>query len=120
MEIATKDSPVQLVKPAVVTQLLGRVRTIAPVVGVPKVNNTRWLVDIDTDGSDIRLELLDGRIDRVVQTDLLTFSLAALNEAFYEGRPWVEIAPDNSFLTLRAKAPCRYRLTIDVMASLHR
>lgn len=117
---AVKENPVQLVKNVAVTQLLGRVRTISPVAGVPKINNTRWLVDIDTDGSDIRLELLDGRIDRVVSTDLLTFSIAALSDSFYDGRPWVEIAPDNSFLLLHAKAPCSYRLTVDVMASLHR
>ncbi len=109
----------------VVTQVLGRIDApAAQVLGKPAGNSTRWILDVEcVPGTDVELYLLDFNSGRRISPDLKSFTLTALNAAFYDAKPFVVDKPGCLILRTRDSANSStvcLRMQIDVMHSATR
>jgi hypothetical protein len=121
--LSSEEKPLAAVKSMTLTQILGRVlvdNEKTNLAGTPAENNTRWVMDVDTDGKDpIVLQLLQYRSSAPVRPDLLSFSIAPTSEAAWKAQPWVKV--EGGKLTVHTREiECSFRISVDVMHSATR
>jgi hypothetical protein len=118
-----EDATLTVVKNMTLTQILGRVMVDnkkTNLAGKPAENNTRWVMDVDTDGKEpMVLQLLQFRSSAPVNPDLLSFSIAPTSPEAWSAQPWAQVEGGRLTVHTREKA-CSFRISVDVMHSATR
>lgn len=109
-------------------QVLGRVSAEGvKIVGKPAANNTRWVFDVGVSpdrGEDITVLLTDYRSGRVLEPDLMSFSVTPTNRLAYDVKP--VLYDDHGALRIctesveRSSGYATFRVAVDVMHSATR